>query len=167
MSSLTTLFILFCLHAMMQSSMSSNNSNSKNSRNGGSNGFLQSEPTWESKTKGYDAEFFYWGKGMDRKYLSVATNLESYVGEKYGTSALTFMTSNKKKVQGKQQPLTDIEIGKQSSDDNEIRSMMMKEYAKKLLILEKTTGRVYHFLNAALSSYATNKNETGTVFYPT
>ena len=144
MSSLTTLFILFWLHAMMQTSMSSNNSNS--SRTGGSNGFLQSEPTWESKTKGYEAEFFYWGKGMDKKYPSVATNLESYVGEKYGTSALTFMTSNKRKIPGKPKLLTVSEIAAQLSDDKEIRSMMMKEYAKKMMTLEDTTGRVYHFL---------------------
>ena len=129
---------------MMQTSMSSNRSNS--SRTGGSNGFLQSEPTWESKTKGYEAEFFYWGKGMDKKYLSVATNLESYVGEKYGTSALTFMTSNKRKIRGKPKQLTEIEIAAQSSDDREIRSMMMKEHAKKMMTLEDTTGRVYHFL---------------------
>lgn len=83
---------------------------------------------------------------MDKKYPSVATNLESYVGEKYGTSALTFMTSNKRKIRGKPKLLTVSEIAAQSSDDKEIRSMMMKEYAKKMMTLEDTTGRVYHFL---------------------
>ena len=131
MSSLTTLFILFWLHVVMQTSMSSNKSNI--SRPGGSNGFLQSEPTWESKTKGYEAEFFYWRKRMDKKYLSVATNLESYVGEKYGTSALTFLTRNKRKIRVKPKYLTESETAAQSSDDKEIRSIMMKEHAKKMV----------------------------------
>ena len=120
-----TLLLLLCLFWMRthtQTEMSSSSSN----RKGGSSGFLQTEPTWEAKTKGYTADFFYFGKGMDRKFLSTAANLEDYVGEKYGSSTLTYMKTGAKKIRGKPPPLTSSEQANQTPDDKEIRGLVIE-----------------------------------------
>ena len=57
--------------------------------------------TWEAKTKGCEKDFFYWGKGMEEKFLTMSAHLEDYVGEKYGPSALAYMTKKKKFVREK------------------------------------------------------------------
>ena len=125
--------------------MSSNNNNS-NKSGGGTGGFLPSVPTWEAKTKGCENDFFYWGKGMEAKFLTTSSHLEDYVGEKYGPSALAYMTKRKMVVRGKPKELTAAQKSKQTDDEKELRSIMMREYAKKLMALHDTTGRVYHFL---------------------
>ena len=76
----------------MQASMSMSSSSK---RNGGAGGFLQFAPTWEAKTKGYTSDICYFGKGMDKKYLTTSTNLENYIREKYGTTMLSYMTTGK------------------------------------------------------------------------
>ena len=113
---------------------------------GGTGGFLPSVPTWEAKTKGYENDFFYWGKGMEEKFLTTSAQIEDYVGEKYGTSALAYMTKKKTVVRGKPKELTDEKKKTQTEDEKELRSIMMREYGKKLMALHETTGRVYHFL---------------------
>jgi hypothetical protein len=84
----------------MQARMSSSSN-----RIGGAGGFLQSSPTWNAKTKGYTSDIFYFGKGMDKKYLTTSTNLENYIGEKYGTTMLSYMTAGKMTIQGRLKPL--------------------------------------------------------------
>ena len=65
---------------MIQTSMSSTTTSNKT---GGSKGFLQSEPVgWEATTKGYEKDIFYYGKGMEKKYLTTASRLEHYIGDK-------------------------------------------------------------------------------------
>ena len=125
-----------------QSKMSSNNS----SRSHATGGFLPSVPTWEAKTKGYENDFFYWGKGMEEKFLTTSAQIEDYVGEKYGTSALAYMTKKKAVVRGKPKDLTEKQRTAQTEDEKELRSIMMREYGKKMMALHETTGRVYHFL---------------------
>ena len=83
---------------------------------------------------------------MDRKFLSTAANLEDYVGEKYGSSTLTYMKTGAKKIRGKPPPLTSSEQANQTPDDKEIRGLVMREYVKKLTMLEDNIGKVYHFL---------------------
>ena len=122
--------------------MSSNNS----SRSYGTGGFLPSVPTWEAKTKGYENDFFYWGKGMEEKFLTTSAQIEDYVGEKYGTSALAYMTKKKAVVRGKPKDLTEKQRQAQTEDEKELRSIIMREYGKKMMALHETTGRVYHFL---------------------
>ena len=91
---LTSLCIVLCLFVSKHSIMMSTN----NSRMGGSRGFLQSGPAWEATTKGYEKDIFYFGKGMDKKYLTSSAQLEHYIGDHYGTSALAFTLRNIKKV---------------------------------------------------------------------
>ena len=88
---------MFCLRAYVQISMSN--------RTAGTGGFLQTAPTWEAKTKGYTSDICYFGKGMDKKYLTTSTNLENYIGEKYGTTMLSYMTAGKMTIQGRLKPL--------------------------------------------------------------
>ena len=129
---------------MIQISMSNTTISNKT---GKSKGFLQSEPIgWEATTKGYEKDIFYYGKGMEKKYLTSSARLEHYIGDHYGTGALAFTLRNQKKVRGKPPAKTRSELASMDEDDKEIRKHMLKEYAKKLLTLEDTTGRVYHFL---------------------
>ena len=139
MSKLTLLpFIMFCLRAYVQISMSN--------RTAGTGGFLQTAPTWEAKTKGYTSDIFYFGNGMAKKYLTTATNLENYVGEKYGTTMLTYMTTGKKIIRGRPKALTTSEAANQDEDDKEIRKLLMRAFVSKMTTLEDHIGKVYHLL---------------------
>ena len=116
------------------------------SRTGGSGGFLQAAHTWEAKTKGYTSDIFYFGNGMAKKYLTTATNLENYVGEKYGTTMLSYMTTGKKIIRGRPKPLTTSEAANQDEDDKEIRKLLMRSFVGKMTTLEDHIGKVYHLL---------------------
>ena len=119
---------------------------SSSKRNGRAGGFLQYPPTWEAKTKGYTSDIFYFGNGMAKKYLITATNLENYVGEKYGTTMLSYMTTGKKIIRGRPKPLTPSEAANHDEDDKEIRKLLMREFVRKMTTLEDHIGKVYHLL---------------------
>ena len=69
-------------------SINNSNINKSYSRTGG---ILPFVPTWEAKTKRYEKYFFYWVKGMEERFLTALAQIENYVGEKYGTSALAYI----------------------------------------------------------------------------
>ena len=47
-------------------------------------GFAQTELDWKTRTKWQDGSFFYYGKGMQDKFVSASKLLTDYIGEKYG-----------------------------------------------------------------------------------
>ena len=112
-------------------------------------GFAQAEPAWKTRTKGQEDSFFYYGKGMQDKFLSTSKLLTDYIGEKYGASVKNSMLNNKLIVTNRKPPKKIKKEAELQAMDYDDRLLWEREHKKYYYLVDDITNdlsKVYQLL---------------------
>ena len=112
-------------------------------------GFAQTEPDWKKRTKGQEGSFFYYGKGMQDKFVSASKLLTDYIGEKYGARVKKSILENRLIVANRKPPKKIKKEDELKLVDYDDRILWERQHKKYYSLVEEITddlSKVFHLL---------------------
>ena len=112
-------------------------------------GFTQTEPDWKTRTKGQEDSFFYYGKGMQDKFVSASKLLTDYIGEKYGARVEKSILENRLIVANRKPPKKikkEDELKLMKYDDRILWERQHKKYYSLVEEITDDLSKVFHLL---------------------